>query len=264
MATQEDDEDYINPPEMILPDEEDEGKSLTMLGDGAVTQQLQQHCIRSIESTVVIRQLPSEGISFQLWPAATTLVKLLENHRRYPNKNLLTDLSTSGGTDDRKLKILELGSGTGLVGISAAVMFGANVTVTDLPQVVPNLQFKVDANADVVAGKGGNVNVAPLRWGEDDDVKVIGREFDIVLASDVVYHAHLFEPLIQTLRFLLNGGCEKMAFIMAHSRRWKKESVFFKKANKFFDVETIHTEPPKEGSRLGVVVYVFVGKKLKC
>ncbi|KAL1144049.1 hypothetical protein V6Z11_A11G203800 [Gossypium hirsutum] len=221
MATQEDDEDYINPPEMILPDEEDEGKSLTMLGDGAVTQ---QHCIRSIESTVVIRQLPSEGISFQLWPAATTLVMLLENHRRYPNKNLLTDLSTSGGNDDRKLKILELGSGTGLVGISAAVMFGANVTVTDLPQVVPNLQFNVEANADVVARKGGTV--------------------------DVVYHAHLFEPLIETLRFLLNG-CEKMAFIMAHSRRWKKESVFFKKANKFFDVETIHTEPPKEGSRLG-------------
>ncbi|PPD84194.1 hypothetical protein GOBAR_DD18874 [Gossypium barbadense] len=230
MATQEDDEDYINPPEMILPDEEDEGKSLTMLGDGAVTQ---QRCIRSIESTVVIRQLPSEGISFQLWPAATTLVTLLENHRRYPNKNLLTDLSTSGGNDDRKLKILELGSGTGLVGISAAVMFGANVTVTDLPQVVPNLQFNVEANADVVARKGGTVNVAPLRGGEDDDVKVIGREFDIVLASDVVYHAHLFEPLIETLRFLLNG-CEKMAFIMATLEKVEKGICIFQESEQVF------------------------------
>ena len=110
------------------------------------------------------------------------------------------------------------------------------MTVTDLPHVIPNLQFNVDANADVVAQKCGAINVAPLRWGEDDDVDIIGREFDLVLASDVVYHDHLFEPLIQTLRFLLNGGGEKKIFLMAHLKRWKKETAFFKKAGKFFDV----------------------------
>ena len=250
MATQEDDEDDINPVKMIFP-EEDEGKSLSMLGDVVAKQQLQEHYIRAIESTVVIRQLPSEGLSFQLWPAATTLVTLLDNHRCHSSKSPLTTTLTAlsnGGDNDRKLKILELGSGTGLVGIAAAVTLGANVTVTDLPHVIPNLQFNVDANADVVAQKGGTVNVAPLRWGEDDDVEVIGREFDLVLASDVVYHDHLFEPLIQTLRFLLNGGHEKKVFLMAHLRRWKKDAAFFKKAKKFFDVETIHTDPPKEGS----------------
>ncbi|XVF17892.1 hypothetical protein REPUB_Repub10bG0164000 [Reevesia pubescens] len=261
MATQEDDEDNINPFKMILPDEGDSGKSLTMLVDGAGKEQVQQHYIRSMESTVVIRQLPSEGLSFQLWPAATTLVTLLDNHRCHPSKSplttTLTAVSKGNNNNDRKLKILELGSGTGLVGIAAAITLGANVTVTDLPHVIPNLQFNVDANAVMVAEKGGNVNVAPLRWGEDDDVKVIGREFDLVLASDVVYHDHLFEPLIKTLRFWLNG---KKVFIMAHLKRWKKDSVFFKKAKKLFDVEIIYTDPPKEGSRIGVVVYGFVGK----
>ncbi|XWS33764.1 hypothetical protein CRYUN_Cryun22dG0111500 [Craigia yunnanensis] len=142
---------------MIFP-EEDEGKSLTTLGDVAAKQQPQQHSIRATELMV---------------------------------------------------QILELGSGTGLVGIAAAVTLGANVTVTDLPHVIPNLQFNVNANADVVAQKGGTVNVAPLRWGEDDDMEVIGREFDLVLASDVVHHDHLFEPLIQTLRFLLKGGVKR-------------------------------------------------------
>lgn len=262
MATQEDDDDDIDPVKMILP-EEDEGKSLTILGDGAAKQQLQLHYVRSIESTVVIRQLPSEGISFQLWPAATTLVTLLDNHRCHSSKSPLTTILralSKGGENDRKLKILELGSGTGLVGIAAAVTLGANVTVTDLPHVIPNLQFNVEANADVVAQKGGTVSVAPLRWGEDDDAEVIGREFDLVLASDVVYHEHLFEPLIKTLRFLLNGGGEKKAFVMAHFRRWKKDSAFFKKAKKFFDFETLHTDPPKDGSRIGVVVYGFAGK----
>ncbi|XVF15758.1 hypothetical protein REPUB_Repub09cG0183700 [Reevesia pubescens] len=268
MDIQEDDDD-INPVKMIFPDEEDLGKSFAMLDDDAAKQQLQQqqqqHYIRSIESAVVIRQLPSEGISFKLWLAATTLVTLLDNHRCHPNKSPLTNTLTalsSGGDNDRKLKILELGSGTGLLGIAAAVTLGAKVTVTDLPHVIPNLQFNVDANADVVAKNGGDINVAPLSWGEDDDVEVIGREFDLVLASDVVYHDHLFEPLIQTLRLLLHGGAggENKLFIMAHLRRWKKETAFFKKAMKLFDVEIIHSDPPKEGSRIGVVVYRFVGK----
>ncbi|XP_022741568.1 protein N-lysine methyltransferase METTL21A-like [Durio zibethinus] len=266
MATQGDDEDDINPVKMILPDE-DQGKSLTMLSDGTAKQQLQQHYIRSIESMVVIRQLPSEGLSFQLWPAATTLVTLLDNHRCHPSKSPLTTILTAlskGGDNIRKLKILEIGSGTGLAGIAAAVTLGAKVTVTDLPHVIPNLQFNVDANADLVAQNGGTVNVAPLRWGEDEDVEAIGREFDLVLASDVVYHDHLFQPLIETLRFLLNGGGEKKVFVMAHLRRWKKDSAFFKKAKKFFDVETLHTDPPQEGTRIGVVVYGFFGKNLKC
>ena len=114
MATQEDDEDDINPVKMIFP-EEDEGKSLSMLGDVAAKQQLQEHYIRAIESTVVIRQLPSEGLSFQLWPAATTLVTLLDNHRCHSSKSPLTTTLTAlsdGGDNDRKLKILELGSGS--------------------------------------------------------------------------------------------------------------------------------------------------------
>ena len=36
-------------------------------------QEVQQHYIHSIKSTVIIRQLPSQVLSFQLWPAATTL-----------------------------------------------------------------------------------------------------------------------------------------------------------------------------------------------
>ncbi|XVF59624.1 hypothetical protein PTKIN_Ptkin07bG0290600 [Pterospermum kingtungense] len=267
MAIQEDDDDDINPVKMVFPEEDGEGKSLTIVRDGATKQQLQQHYIRSIESTVVIRQFPSEGISFQLWPAATTLVTLLDNHRCDPSKSRLTTTLralSKGGENDRRLKILELGSGTGLVGIAAAVTLGANVTVTDLPRVIPNLRFNVEANADVVDQKGGAFNVAPLRWGEGDDVEAIGREFDLVLASDVVYYEHLFEPLIKTLRFLLNGGGglggERKAFVMAHFRRWKKDSAFFKKAKKLFDVETIHIDPPKEGSRIGVVVYGFFGK----
>jgi predicted nicotinamide N-methyase len=262
MATREDDEDDINPVTMILPDEQDEPKRCPTVREDATDQHLdQQHYVRSINSTVVIRQLPFQGLSFQLWPAATTLVTLLDYHRRDPTNSPLS--STLIG-HRRPLNILELGSGTGLVGIAAAATLGANVTVTDLPHVIPNLQFNADANASVLNLNSGAVHVAPLRWGEADDVELIGRDFDLVLASDVVYHDHLYDPLLETLRLLLldrEGDKGGKVFVMAHLRRWKKDSVFFKKARKRFQVEVLHVDSPCNGSRVGVTVYRFAGKR---
>ncbi|GAU49353.1 hypothetical protein TSUD_191800 [Trifolium subterraneum] len=174
---------------------------------------LQNNFIHSIQSTVIIRQLPSEGIAFQLWPAATTLVSLLDNHRINPSTSPLSTVFTSINHPPR---ILELGSGTGFVGIVAAATLGTNVTLTDLPHVVPNLKFNAEANADVVALNGGAVTFAPLRWGHDADVEMIGNEFDVVIASDVVYHDFLFDPLIETLRLMLIG--KKIVFVMAHMK----------------------------------------------
>ncbi|XP_010503759.1 PREDICTED: protein N-lysine methyltransferase METTL21A-like [Camelina sativa] len=227
--------------------------------------EIQLYRIDSIESTVMIRQLPSLGISFKLWLPATTLVTLLDNYRRDPSTSPLTrTLSTfqSEGSDSPSspLNVVELGSGTGIVGIAAAATLGANVTVTDLPNVIENLRFNADANAEAAARFGGKVHVASLRWGEIDDVEALGQNVDLVLASDVVYHEHLYEPLLKTLRFMLLVEGSKRVFLMSHLKRWKKESIFFKKARKLFDVDVIHCDDPQEGSRIGVVVYRFAPK----
>ncbi|KAI3451698.1 hypothetical protein Pfo_008363 [Paulownia fortunei] len=231
-------------------------------------QQQQSYHLHSINSTITIRQLPSQGISFQLWPAAATLVTLLDRHRSCNpgNATPLSSLFNSCGSLQRRLRVLELGSGTGLVGIAAAALLGANVTVTDLPHVLPNLQFNVAANAGILELHGGAVDAAALKWGDTKDMEGIGREYDVILGSDVVYHDHLYEPLLETLRFFLLGSGQKVVFLMGHLKRWKKESAFFKKANKFFDVEVIHTDSPSSGARVGVTVYQFVrngGQKLK-
>lgn len=104
------------------------------------------------------------------------------------------------------------------------------------------------------------MNSAPLSWGDIGEMEAIGRGYDIILASDVVYHDHLYEPLIQTLKFFLLASEKEMVFLMAHLKRWKKESVFFKKANKFFDVKVVYTDSPCNGARVGVKVYTFVRK----
>ncbi|PIN07086.1 putative N2,N2-dimethylguanosine tRNA methyltransferase [Handroanthus impetiginosus] len=221
-----------------------------------IQQQQQNYLLHSINSTIVIRQLPSQGISFQLWPAATTLITLLD--RRHPSNTAGPLSPLFNNWESRGLRILELGSGTGVVGIAAAALLGASVTVTDLPHVLLNLQFNVDANAGIVKLHGGAVDVAALSWGNIKEMEAIGREHDIILGSDLVYHDHLYEPLLETLRYFLLGSEKKVVFLMGHLKRWKKESVFFKKANKFSDVKIVHTDSPSNGSRVGVTVYQFV------
>ncbi|KAK1363572.1 hypothetical protein POM88_039133 [Heracleum sosnowskyi] len=113
---------------------------------------------------------------------------------------------------------------------------------------------------------GGQVEVAALGWGVVEEMEAMKEkdEYDIIMGSDVVYHDHLYEPLLQTLKFFLLGEQTKeMVFVMSHLKRWKKESVFFKKAKKDFDVEVIHKHDPCNGSRVGVLVYTFARKNKK-
>ncbi|XLT10076.1 hypothetical protein HN51_055869 [Arachis hypogaea] len=52
-----------------------------------------------------------------------------------------------------------------------------------------------------------------------------------------------------------------MVFVMAHMRRWKKESTIFKKAKKLFVVDVLHICAPSDGAMIGVLVYRFVPKE---
>ncbi|XP_042495998.1 EEF1A lysine methyltransferase 3 [Macadamia integrifolia] len=262
-SDEEDDLNFMNVLQGDVLEEEEEGREATLVGeDTDVQEELEQHYfLGSIKSSVMIRQVPSEGIPFKLWPAAKSLVNHLDKYRLDPSSSPLTLIFSafSNVSQNSPLRILELGSGTGLVGITAAATLGASVTLTDLPYVVPNLQFNVDANCNTLTLNGGTINVAALRWGEAEDMESIGREFDLLLASDVVYQDHLFDPLLKTLQFYLRNNT---VFVMAHLKRWKKkDSVFFKKARKLFDIDMIHSDPPSSGSRIGVAVYHF---KCKC
>lgn len=247
------------PPHHEKEDDEDEDEEILVLEAATAAdeeekyhgQQQQQLRLHSLQMTLVIRQIPYQGLSFQIWPAASTLVSLLDS----PTNPILPLLSNSNSSFP--IRILELGSGTGLVGIAAASLLHAHVTLTDLPHVLPNLQFNANANAPATASNGGTVDVRCLRWGDPNDMGSLGHRYDLLLATDVVYHDHLFYPLLQTLSFYLQGP---VALVMVHLRRWKKDAIFFKKARKVFDVRAIHTDEPLPGSRTGVTVYHFIRK----
>ncbi|KAJ0236659.1 hypothetical protein HA466_0253660 [Hirschfeldia incana] len=234
----EDEENCADEAKMLLIGENGvDAKTSFPLCDGAP--ELQEYNIRSVESTVVIRQLTSQGLSFQLWPAASTFVTLLDNYRLDPTTSplagTLSSLKPSGFHYEHSRARIR------------------------------NRRRRNRRGDHSLRRRHGQVRAAPLRWGEDDDVEALGKSVDLVVASDVVYHDHLYEPLLKTLRLmaeakgLLEG--KRLVFLMAHLRRWKKESAFFKKARKVFDVDVIHSDEPQQGARSGVMVYRFVAKQ---
>lgn len=62
-------------------------------------------------------------------------------------------------------RVLDLGTGTGLVGIAAACV-GARVLLTDLPQLLPLTALNIEANAAAIREGGGEAVTAPLVWGD--------------------------------------------------------------------------------------------------
>lgn len=108
-----------------------------------------------------IREPPITGDSLGLktWGSSYVLAKLLLQlaEEYLPHMDL------------RGKSVLELGSGTGLLGLAAACLWGAHVTLTDLPTIMPNLVYNVESNRGMAAVVGGMVGTGPLTWGNRDE-----------------------------------------------------------------------------------------------
>ncbi|KAJ8599596.1 hypothetical protein CTAYLR_004712 [Chrysophaeum taylorii] len=105
------------------------------------------------------------------------------------------------------LRVIELGAGSGTLGIGLAAL-GAHVVLTDpaIDVVLDNdvetntldlLQGNVDRNRAVV---GDRAKVAPLVWGDAGHLRALApSDFDLVVAADVLYNPDNYDALAATL-----------------------------------------------------------------
>ena len=112
----------------------------------------------------------------------------------------------------RSTRVIELGAGTGVAGIAAAVLLRHNdpsaragaVLLTDVAAAVPGLRHTIELNMGVGDGTEGPlpVTAGALDWTRcDEDLRALGETepFDVVVAADVVWVAHLIRPFVTTL-----------------------------------------------------------------
>lgn len=134
--------------------------------------------------TLSIREPPLTGdaLGLKTWTSSYILAQLLPS--------IAASLPLSHLFTTPPLKILELGSGTGLLGLAAACLLpGSSVMLTDLPLIVPNLAHNVSLNRATVSAHGGTVDTAALTWGGAADARfVTGEErYQLIIVADPLY-----------------------------------------------------------------------------
>eukprot|EP00747_Dinoflagellata_sp_TGD_P023290 gnl/TRDRNA2_/TRDRNA2_129703_c0_seq1.p1 gnl/TRDRNA2_/TRDRNA2_129703_c0~~gnl/TRDRNA2_/TRDRNA2_129703_c0_seq1.p1 ORF type:complete len:244 (+),score=41.67 gnl/TRDRNA2_/TRDRNA2_129703_c0_seq1:113-844(+) len=168
----------------------------------------------------------------KLWPVALPMLHHLRDV-------VLPSLRQQTVTSGRPVRVLELGSGIGLLGIGLAALGDTAVVLTD-PDIVVNfsedgdegstlewLQANVDLNRTVV---GDRAVVRKLSWGNAADIASVKTSgtFDLIVGSDILYNIDNYPPLLATVRAL---SSRKTVVVLGYQERHEREHEFLELAS---------------------------------
>ncbi|XP_034015700.1 protein-lysine methyltransferase METTL21D [Thalassophryne amazonica] len=152
-----------------------------------------EYFIREIEkndgSVLKVKQCYLGDVGCVVWDAAIVLAKYLET-KQFCNP-------ASGLNRFCGRTVVELGAGTGAVGLMAATL-GANVTVTDLQDLQTLLRANIQENQTLI--RQGSITAKVLKWG--DDVSDFLPPPHYILMADCIYYEQSVVPLVNSLKNL--------------------------------------------------------------
>ncbi|TRZ00992.1 hypothetical protein DNTS_033376 [Danionella cerebrum] len=160
------------------------------------------------------------GVAAVVWDAAIVLCMYLE----------------AGNVDLKGKRVIELGAGTGLVGIVAALL-GANVTITDRAPALELLSANVREN--VPPDQQGAMRVSELTWGENLELYSPGS-FDLILGADIVYLEESFPALLRTLEHL------SAEVLLSCRIRYERDERFLMELRQRFNVKEVYYDSQRD------------------
>jgi hypothetical protein len=113
---------------------------------------------KAIPIQIAAPDIKAENLPLSTWTASVVLAGQLHKF------DFSLPRSTSLNTQDEPMPVLELGAGTGLVGLSAACLWHTAAVLTDLTPIVPGLDENIALNRRVIGNAGGIVECAILDW----------------------------------------------------------------------------------------------------
>lgn len=114
---------------------------------------------------------------------------------------------------DKRPKILELGAGTGLVGLAASGLCEADIHLTDLPIILPNLQGNIKQNASLTESTGSTITAGVLDWSETPAVQDEEEKYDVILAADSLYAPEHSGWVVRAVGEYLRKGEKSRVFV---------------------------------------------------
>lgn len=184
----------------------------------------------------------TKGCGGKIWPAAEVLGQYVASRR--------TDGQWKGK------RAVELGAGTGLVGLLAAQLGDLEkVWITDQ---IPMMKLMAQ-NLDLNPALKRRCIVAELNWGQPIPADVPSHP-DVLLLADCVYLEIAFQPLVDTMRAMCTPETE---VLFCYQQRRKADKRFFKMVRKHFtftDVDDDDPERTKHYTRQGTHLYRMVKK----
>jgi predicted nicotinamide N-methyase len=179
------------------------------------------------ETVIIIREEWDRYLGGHLWDAAFAMCHFLCEYFR------------SSQTFFISKRVLELGSGCGLVGLCAAFL-GADITMTDMADIVPTLLANVNRN---LKQESGIANVEELDWQNDAALHSIKnkKRWDIILATDVLYSPSCFELFLRALEVIAD---QHSIILVGYKKRSEEETFHFDKVREQFIVECAATYGP--------------------
>ncbi|KAF9025285.1 hypothetical protein CPC16_002665 [Podila verticillata] len=214
------------------------------------------------------------GVGSTIWDAAIVLSKYLEKSKLY------------AASKEKSIKVLELGSGTGIVGLAVARLMSAKgipgtVVLTDKESVVPLLQ----KNALKNVSKGVKVMAQVLDWEVISGIKAIdakesaeestkvevgsvasvestpfvNMDWDLVILSDCIWVPGLYASLVGTIETLVTMPATQL-LIAFEKRNFSEEMEFFAKLGKTYRFRDIKPEEQDDNWQ-SEDIYLFLSQR---
>jgi len=166
-----------------------------------------------LNNTLIIKQIPNGeevvGTGAHVWPAAIILAKYLE--KQIDNESLPLLIKNK--------RCLDLGSGTGIIGICAALLEAEISVCSDVKSVFNLMTENCDSARLIYNQSLSNLKCNIYEWddennnnnNDDDDLL---DQFDVVFVSDCILpQLYPLEPLIKTTKkFMKDDGIAIFAY----------------------------------------------------
>jgi len=194
------------------------------------------------DKTLVIQEMQNHsnaggedgGTGLNVWDGALLLARYLEKR---------PDIV-------KNKKVLELGSGCGLVGIASGILGASEVVMTDLQYALPLMRENVERNKPLWNGEDllcQRIECKECDWFRPPQMKELfcsgkeGANPDVILVADCVWLSSLIVPLLQTLKAYTKDASTKV-LITYQQRGRDAHEEFWQGLHDIFDVVIVDTE----------------------